>query len=179
MSDPGVHVGPIHAFTFDRSGRSRSAGTRILGRAGQSLGRLTAASCDRHSRHRLRWQRRCFRQYWTTRSARPTGGRPPVNAEIKALVRRMARANPLWGGSIWRPYSESTSTTTMLNGHIGDSSWPRLRGPGTRWPSRCKRTCVGGTSWAVCCTSITRPRHEPGFLQPSRQWARGASRGLG
>jgi len=28
MSDLGVHVAPIHVFTFDRSGRSRSAGTR-------------------------------------------------------------------------------------------------------------------------------------------------------
>jgi putative transposase len=45
----------------------------------------------------LRWQQRRFREYWTRLSARPTGGRPPVNAEIKALVRRMAAANPLWG----------------------------------------------------------------------------------
>jgi putative transposase len=45
----------------------------------------------------LRWQRRRFRQYWTKLSAQPTGGRPRVNAEIKALVRRMATANPLWG----------------------------------------------------------------------------------
>src|SRR5205809_4457319 len=30
MSDPGVHVAPIHAFTFDRSGRSRAAGTPNL-----------------------------------------------------------------------------------------------------------------------------------------------------
>jgi len=44
----------------------------------------------------LRWQRRRFREYWTKLS-RPTGGRPPVNAEIKVLVRRMAAANPLWG----------------------------------------------------------------------------------
>jgi len=28
MTDPGVHVAPICVFTFDRSGRSRSAGTR-------------------------------------------------------------------------------------------------------------------------------------------------------
>ena len=34
----------------------------------------------------LRWQRRRFREYWTTLSRRPTGGRPPVNAEIKATV---------------------------------------------------------------------------------------------
>jgi hypothetical protein len=33
----------------------------------------------------LRWQRRRFRQYWTELSGRPTGGRPPVNAEIRAL----------------------------------------------------------------------------------------------
>ena len=43
----------------------------------------------------LRWQRRRFREYWTKLSRRPTGGRPPVNAEIKALVTRMAPANPL------------------------------------------------------------------------------------
>jgi hypothetical protein len=45
----------------------------------------------------LRWQRRRFREHWTRLSAPPTGGRPPVNAEIKALVTRMAAANPLWG----------------------------------------------------------------------------------
>ena len=45
----------------------------------------------------LRSQRRRFREYWTQLSRRPTGGRPPVNAEITALVRKMAAANPLWG----------------------------------------------------------------------------------
>jgi putative transposase len=43
----------------------------------------------------LRWQRPRFRQYWTKLSARPTGGRLPVNAAIKALVRRIATANPV------------------------------------------------------------------------------------
>src|SRR5262245_23019806 len=45
----------------------------------------------------LRWQRRRFRDYWTQLSGRPTGGRPPINAEIRALIARMATANPLWG----------------------------------------------------------------------------------
>src|SRR3989441_5018082 len=45
----------------------------------------------------LRWHRRRFREHWTRLSGRPTGGRPPVNAEIKVLVRRMAAANPLRG----------------------------------------------------------------------------------
>ena len=43
----------------------------------------------------LRWQRRRFREYWT--KLRPTGGRPPVHAEIKVLVMRMAAANPALG----------------------------------------------------------------------------------
>src|SRR5437660_6540731 len=45
----------------------------------------------------LRWQRRRFREYWTQLSRRPTRVRPPIHAEIKALVLRMAAANPLWG----------------------------------------------------------------------------------
>src|SRR3989441_11935973 len=45
----------------------------------------------------LRWQRRRFREHWTKLSGPPTGGRPPVNAEIKALITRLATANPLWG----------------------------------------------------------------------------------
>src|SRR5437016_5087653 len=45
----------------------------------------------------LRWQRRRFREHWTKLSARPLAGRPSVNAEIKALITRMAAANPLWG----------------------------------------------------------------------------------
>ena len=45
----------------------------------------------------LRWHRHRFRTHWTKRSGRPPLGRPPINAEIKALVTRMAAANPLWG----------------------------------------------------------------------------------
>jgi putative transposase len=45
----------------------------------------------------LRWQRRRFREYWARLSRRPTGGRPPLNAELTALIRKMAAANPLWG----------------------------------------------------------------------------------
>src|SRR3989454_1208743 len=45
----------------------------------------------------LRWQRRRFREYWTKLSGGSTGGRPAVHAEIKALITRMANANPLWG----------------------------------------------------------------------------------
>jgi hypothetical protein len=45
----------------------------------------------------LPWHRRRFREHWAKLSGRPTRGRPPVNAEIIALVRKMAAANPMWG----------------------------------------------------------------------------------
>jgi transposase InsO family protein len=45
----------------------------------------------------LSWQRRRFRRHWATLSGRHPTGRPPVDAAIRALVRRMAAANPLWG----------------------------------------------------------------------------------
>ncbi|MGH7304589.1 MAG: integrase core domain-containing protein [Candidatus Rokuibacteriota bacterium] len=45
----------------------------------------------------LQWQRRRFCDYWTKLSGRSNRGRPQVQAEIKALILRMAAANPLWG----------------------------------------------------------------------------------
>jgi putative transposase len=45
----------------------------------------------------LRWQRRRFRAHWTSLSGRHPAGRPPVSRQIRALVVRMAHANPLWG----------------------------------------------------------------------------------
>jgi putative transposase len=41
------------------------------------------------------WHRRGFRLYWRWRSRRP--GRPRVDPEIRDLIRRMSKANPLWG----------------------------------------------------------------------------------
>jgi putative transposase len=56
-----------------------------------------ARARHRLARYVLRWQRRRFREYWTTLSRRPTGGRPSLDAELTALIRKMAAANPLWG----------------------------------------------------------------------------------
>ncbi len=43
----------------------------------------------------LRWHRRGFRAYWGWKS-RHVGGRPRIDSEIRALIRRMNRENPLW-----------------------------------------------------------------------------------
>ncbi len=44
----------------------------------------------------LRWHRRGFRACWRWKS-RHVGGRPRIDAELRALIRRMNLENPLWG----------------------------------------------------------------------------------
>ena len=44
----------------------------------------------------LRWHRRGFRAYWRWKSWR-RGGRPRIDRELRELIRRMSRENPLWG----------------------------------------------------------------------------------
>src|SRR5271169_1974962 len=44
----------------------------------------------------VRWHRAGFRCYWRWKS-RPLGGRPQIETELRALIRRMSMENPLWG----------------------------------------------------------------------------------
>jgi len=44
----------------------------------------------------IRWHRQGFKYYWVWKS-RHKGGRPAVAPEVRDLIRRMSRANPLWG----------------------------------------------------------------------------------
>jgi hypothetical protein len=44
----------------------------------------------------VRWHRAGFRQYWRWKS-RSLGGRPQIDADLRALIRRMSVDNPLWG----------------------------------------------------------------------------------
>src|ERR1700754_3223421 len=44
----------------------------------------------------VRWHRAGFRCYWRWKS-RPRGGRPPIDMELRVLIRRMSIENPLWG----------------------------------------------------------------------------------
>lgn len=42
----------------------------------------------------IRWHRQRFRLFWRWKSI---PGRPPIPADLQALIRRMARENPTWG----------------------------------------------------------------------------------
>ncbi len=45
----------------------------------------------------LAWHRQGFQLYWRWRSTANRVGRPQLDAEIRRLIRRMARENPTWG----------------------------------------------------------------------------------
>src|SRR5216684_2920523 len=44
----------------------------------------------------VRWHRAGFRRYWRWQSRR-RGGRPPIEAKLRALIRQMSTENLLWG----------------------------------------------------------------------------------
>jgi transposase InsO family protein len=44
----------------------------------------------------VRWHRAGFRHYWRWKSHSP-GGRPQIETDLRALIRRMSVENPLWG----------------------------------------------------------------------------------
>ena len=45
----------------------------------------------------IAWQRKRFRDHWTRMSRAGKPGRPPIDNEIRELIRKVSRANPLWG----------------------------------------------------------------------------------
>jgi putative transposase len=45
----------------------------------------------------VRWHRRGFAIFWRWKSRPRRAGRPPVAPDLRALIRQMSEANPLWG----------------------------------------------------------------------------------
>src|SRR6516225_8483546 len=84
----------------------------------------------------VQWHRNGSRLYWRWRSRGP--GRPRIETEIRDLIRRMSKANPLWGaprihGELlklgieisqatepWRPKVSSPTWRTFLRNHLPD-----------------------------------------------------------
>ena len=81
----------------------------------------------------IRWHRRGFRAYWHWKS-RNVGGRPRIDSEIRALIRRMSRENPLWGAP--RIHGE----LLMLGVEIAESTVSRYMVRRRRPPSQGWKT---------------------------------------
>ena len=76
----------------------------------------------------VRWHRAGFRRYWRWKS-RNLGGRPPIDAGLRALIRRMSIENMLWGapriqGELLKlGFAVAQSTVAKL-------SFPKIRSAG-------------------------------------------------
>ena len=81
----------------------------------------------------LRWHRNAVRRKWTYPSHR--GGRPPVPAEIRTLVLRLATENPYWGHRrihgklLGLGYKVAPSTVWLILKRAGIDPAPRRTGP--------------------------------------------------
>jgi len=54
----------------------------------------------------VRWHRAGFRSYWRWQS-RSRGGRPQIETDLRAMIRRMSIENPLWGAPRIQGVSEN------------------------------------------------------------------------
>jgi len=81
----------------------------------------------------LRWHRELIARRWTYPHRRP--GRPPVHAEIRALVLRLAAENPTWGHRrvhgelVGLGYRLAASTVWAILTKAGMDPAPRRTGP--------------------------------------------------
>jgi len=89
----------------------------------------------------LRWHRRGFRAYWRWKSWR-RGGRPRIDRELRALIRRMSRENPTWGAP------RSHGELLMLGIDISESTVARYmvrtcRAPSQGWKTFLRNHAAG------------------------------------
>jgi putative transposase len=80
------------------------------------------------------WHRKGFKLYWTRLSRRGVGGRPVVSLEVRALIRQMATANPLWEAP--RIHGELLKLGISISERSVSRLMPRRRQP----PSQTWRT---------------------------------------
>jgi len=81
----------------------------------------------------VRWHREGFKRYWRWKS-RKKPGRPKTDAEIRELIRRMARENPTWGAP------RIQSELALLGHTVADSTVAKYTERGRKPPSQTWRT---------------------------------------
>jgi putative transposase len=82
------------------------------------------------------WHRKGFRLFWTWKVRRGQPGRPAVPKDVRELIRRMSRENPLWGAP--RIHGESLK----LGIDIGETSVGKYLAHGRKPPSQTWRTSL-------------------------------------
>src|SRR5207244_764085 len=77
----------------------------------------------------VRWHRQWLRRRWTERSWQKQSGRPRTDAAIRALIDKMASANPLWGAPESMASCASWASMSRSERSLGSSRGFRDRHP--------------------------------------------------
>ena len=135
----------------------------------------------------LRWHRAGFRAYWRWKS-RGRPGRPRVSRELREMIRRMCKENPLWGaprihGEVGAA-SHGNASTICCASHsavacrvtANQSSWrrpwPTTRNANKHWNVRVGTRHRSIAIWCATTTALTgRPSQGK-----SGRWGLGTAR---
>ena len=82
----------------------------------------------------IRWQRKGFRMFWTWKSRHRRPGRPTIPKEVRALIRKLSRANHTWGAP------RIQSELAKLGIQVSQSTVARYMDRSNRPPSQTWRT---------------------------------------
>lgn len=83
----------------------------------------------------IHWHRQGFKLYWHWKARKGRMGRPAIAAQLKTLIRRMARENPLWGAP------RIQSELKLLGYDLGESTVAKyMQRRGSKPPSQSWRT---------------------------------------
>jgi putative transposase len=80
----------------------------------------------------LAWHRDGFELYWRWKSRRRSAGRPPLDLELRTLIRRMARENPTWGAGAGSKPNSASSAMRSRNSPL-QSTWASLAAAVLTW----------------------------------------------
>src|ERR1700730_3588577 len=96
----------------------------------------------------VRWHRAGFRCYWRWKSRR-RGGRPQIEADLRALIRRMSVENPLFATHSRRIAQARLCRRSIKRRQIHGEAAPAAKPGVAHLPAQpCPRYCCDGT---VCC----------------------------
>ena len=71
----------------------------------------------------IKWHRKGFKLYWRWKSRAGKPGRPPIEREIRDLIRRMSRENPTWGAP------RIVSELALLGHDVAEADRGQVHGP--------------------------------------------------
>ena len=95
----------------------------------------------------LRWHRSGFKAFWRWKS-RHRAGRPKIDRELRDLIQRMSKENPLWGAS--RIHGE----LLMLGFEVAQSTVSKYMMRGRRPPSQTWKTFLRNHAEAIAAIDM-------------------------